>query len=341
MYKLSDTTEISIEAEITAMVEYLSARWENLPDLTALFALIQEQVSHDARYWVNVYPLLTAFRARAERRTLFLEENSTDEDEKRYLPTYDQCNSVLRDMTTFMDRVCNIGKDIDGKWDYSARVRHLYQKLLAQFPVIAKSRPAGWAGLKRNYEEQAGITDYTCSQQRIDEDAFKGADSSGSGADAFPMRTALPLVMYEEQCQGRKASYVLVSAAYGHFLAIQQAINTRRMLEEFESMPLRDAEPGPIFDLAPMSQYPLMAALLATCLEADTPSTRDEYEAAIASARAFRKLPQVEQDAIVARNRQRVSQSLGAMFRSVISETAQPDSKDEAARRVLLSFATR
>jgi hypothetical protein len=337
MYKLSDVA-VNIETEIDAMVEYLSTRWESLPDLAALFTLIHKQVSHDARYWVDVYPLTSAFHERAKRRTLFLEESTVDEDERRYLPTYDQCNSLLRDMATFANRLGDIGKDIDGKWDYSARVRHLYQKLLAQFSELSHSRPIGWDDLEKVYEEQAGIYEYTGSQQRVDEDAFKGADSSGSGADAFPARTALPFVMYDERCQGRKAPYVLVSAAYGHFLAIQQHGNTRRMLAEFESLPLRDTEPGPLFDFSLESQNPLMAALLEICRDAELPSTREDYEKALESARAFQRLPQEEQDAIRTKNRQRISQSIGEMFRSAVPDVTTPDSKYEAGRRVLLGF---
>jgi hypothetical protein len=337
MYKLSNTP-VSIEAEINAMVEYLATRWENLPDLATMFAAIQKQVSHDARYWVDVYPLASAFHERAKRRTRFLEESTVDEDEKRYMPTYDQCTSVLRDMSTFAHRLGDIGKDIDGKWDYSARVRHLYQKILPQFPELNRSRPRGWENLEKGYQEQAGIYEYSGSQQRVDEDAFKGADASGSGADAFPTRTALPFVMYDDRCQGRTASYVLVSAAYGHFIAIQEHVNTRRMLEEFESLPLRDTEPGPLFDFSLESQNPLMAALLEICRDAERPATREDYEKALESARAFQKLPQEERDAIRTANRQRISQSLGQMFRSTVTDVATPDLKDEAGRRVLLGF---
>lgn len=105
---------------------------------------------------------------------------------------------------------------------------------------------------------------YCEHQQKADEEAFSGADSQSSGSAGFTGRTALPHVMYDDRCQGRRPGYTLISAVYGHFLTIAEHLNTEVLLAELRETDFRIEQPCMVFEFDLKSTHSLIDALIQT-----------------------------------------------------------------------------
>lgn len=346
MYDLKNI-RVDIETELQAMASYLATRWDDVPDILALFTAVAAVSMRDARFWFDDYAIKTHIREREKNRRLLLQAFS--EEGGSLLPYYEDVSVLFNEMGFTISRLKDAGRDIEGRWDYSRKTNAAYRAMVAKYPTLTKARPKGWAALAENYCDFDGQEEYANNTQHSDEDAFQGANSSGMGGGGFTIRTALPYVMYDDMCQGRKAPYTLVSAVYAHFLSIAEQHNTQAMLEALAALPLRDEEPTPVFDLQVTATLPLLKALIDVSLaekakrnaESDEPGQPAEaaYQAALESTREFQRKPEKERDEICAANKLDIS----ALLKSLMStsedpaETAKRDKELEFCRSCLIA----
>ena len=238
-----------------------------------------------------------------------------------------------------LSRVQGCARDIDGPWDFGRRANAVYARALSAWPELAKARPIGWDALREDYRDFDGMREYCTSTQVSDIQAFDGHDTTSAGAAGFPGRIALPYVMYDEVCQGRKAPRVLVSAIYAHFLSIASHQNTVAMLKELDGLPLGIDASHVVFELAVHPEHPLLKAALARMDVSEVlGDARTRYLDALQSKREFDAKPEHEQQAIRAEHKARMLQQLTLLGKSETSEAsrAREEALAQRCRQVLL-----
>jgi hypothetical protein len=176
------------------------------------------------------------------------------------------------------------------------------RKAYVAFPALAGAKPAGWEALAKGYKDFDGQLEYCNTQQDKDDTEFQGADTAGDGASSIPCRIALPYVMYDNYCQGRKPPYVLVSAIFGHFLRIAEHNNTLDILAEVEKHSLDYEVPHAVWEVPqPVFVNPVLAVLLSQArasmrLEEDLEKgPQEKFLEAVKAAEAFEALSAEEQ----------------------------------------------
>lgn len=112
-------------------------------------------------------------------------------------------------------------------WDYEKTSSNLLNKIKESMPDATKLRPKGWKQLAKNYEDYDGQEEYNET-----ENVFKGMNSEGVVSHAFHVRVALPYVMYDDKCQGRKPLYTLIGAILAHALSVNSHNNEQHIIEE-------------------------------------------------------------------------------------------------------------
>lgn len=323
MYELKRGVAVNIATEIDAMVRHTITRWDNVPDLKTLFELAYQRAAHDARFWFDTYALSEAMHDKSDERDALLKTFCAD-DEADMLWLYDNCATLYRGAASQAMRLRDVARDADGKWDFSDRADRVYKEAATLFDGLSNARPKGWDALAKDYTDFDGMSEYNPADAR----AFEGANTASAGADGFSGRIALPYVMYDEFCQGRKASRVLVSSAYAHFLQIAQHLNTVAMLEEFERLDFRESELKPVFGLQVTSQNPLVATLLQIAVggpDGQKLASEAEYLESLESRRKFAEKTPEEREAFNAKH--------DAQVEDILANLGKPDDDYEIRKK--------
>lgn len=335
MYKLKDVV-VDIQSELDELVRYTTKRWDNIPEIGAVFALAAKAGLEEGRCWFESHPLWLGLDDRIHKRCALLGKGlPVDGNLARY---YDQSCVWMDALISELRRLEPLGMKLNGPWDYSTSAFAVYKQLIAQYPEFSEARPKGWKALASNYTDFAGQEEYCEAHQIADEKEFLGADSQFGGSAGFPGRTALPYVMFDEKNYGRKAAYTLIGSVYSHFLAIAQYRNTQGMLAALAALPLRDTEPELIWDLSVSTTYPLLQVavdLASVQLKASTngsPSPQEGFEQSMASSLAFEQLSPEEKAARRAANEARMAE--------IMQEIMSPESDLESDRKAELQNQT-
>lgn len=320
MKKLALPINVTTEAE--ALAAFIDQTWTAIPDIKSLFNEIRDAALYESRAWFDNYAVgFLAHDMMQARRGLLITRLAT-EDEKESGPFYDNVCNVLYQIWSNSDFVAKIGREIDGSWDYSDRVDAVYAKLAKKYPGLASAKPLGWAALAKDYSDFDGQEEYDGPAAT---ELFQGMDVTSAGSAGFVSRTALPYVMYDEKCQGRKAPRVLVGAVFAHFLGIREFMNTQAMCDALKALPLR-ADPEVLFDIEmPTSSNPLMQVLLQM---ARAPYTVEEYQKSLSERAAYVAMTDAEKAArkVVA------DKEIESMIERIRAEGDNPRAKDIARK---------
>jgi hypothetical protein len=293
------TAEIDLHEEVSAMADFISQTWTPIQGLEQLFAEIRDAAMWDARAWADRYEVFRCASQLVENREALLAPVTTT------MSDYDSVCQFLNDVRFQLGEVLDIARRIDGEWDYSRRVAQLYLPLSSKYPELSKTRPHGWDALAEGYSDFDGQEDY---DPRADRERFKGTFIETSGAPDFAGRVALPYVMYDEKCQGRKAGRVLVGAVYTQFLGIAEKLNTLKVCEDLQRIKLLTS-PHLEFEAVLGSRNPLVSVLEVL---ARPPQTRADLEKAEVSRKEFSALSEEEKRTRQAQIREKVMRMLSA-----------------------------
>lgn len=324
MYKLTDTTEVDINREVAAVAAFLATTWTPIQGLPEIIERIKDHAFEKARAWIDGHPIWQRLSAMEDARTARLEAAALGDEEKTYAPVYDGPVSLLQGMALCSRDLREAGVNLDGRWDYEKVVNALSRGLRQDHPQLGGARPLGWEALAKDYCDFDGMAEF---DQQAAAAGFDGADATTVGAGNLVSRTALPYVMYDEMCQGRKAYTVLVGAIFAHFLTIAEHRNTQELLAAIEALPLDELPAQVVFDTGMLvSANPLLQALIAMAQQNYRPDTRtpETYADALAKAREFNALPEAEQQAQRAKNR--------AAIEALLSSVTQIDRDAEEAK---------
>lgn len=340
MYKLTETANVDIDAELAAITAHIADTWAPIENLGQIVKYVQEQAFIRGRAWIEKHPVWLSLSAAEAAREARLTAALTSDEEQRLGPYYDAPCMLLRYMSLQTDALREAGLNLDGRWDYEKVVNAIHREARTQYLQLDSAKPLLWDALAKNYIDFDGMEDF---DHKAATASFNGADTSTAGAGDFVTRTALPHVMYDETCQGRKAASVLVGAVFAHFLGIVAHRNTQGMLEAIRKFSLDTLPASVTFGTRFASANPLLQALI-TMAESSIDHREqaltnvDAYTKALADARVFAVLPESEKEAIRERNRADIDEMLASMRVEDPDASRRQEAEAERYRGILLTL---
>ncbi|MBU9200094.1 hypothetical protein KTD31_01585 [Burkholderia multivorans] len=300
------TADINLDHEVAHLAKFISQKWTPIENLHALFTEIRDAALHAARGWLDQHELWAATRdmEKARQELLMQALGPKDGDAVEY---YDALCTLLNSVGSSATEIRAAGLVLDGPWDYERRVKAVLASLTERYPALAVARPLGWEALEKGYRDFDGMEAYDPS---IDHELFEGTLVEGPGAPDFTGRVALPYVMYDEVCQGRKASYVLVGAVYSHFLGIAEFLNTHRVMQDLATAFPQLHEPVMLYERKVTTNNPFLKVAVALARPAPT---KEEFEENLANKAAFEALSDEEKAQRKADNSKRILRLLDAL----------------------------
>ncbi len=320
--------DINLDDEVRAMAQYLAQKWTPIEGLESLLREIRDAALHESRAWLEAYSPGNFAHDLRDTRAKALVQALGDDDEKFTAEHHDAVCHFLYEVFTLSGEVNKQALELDGGWDYTRRVDRLRARLNSKYPDLAKARPLGWDELAKNYTDFDGQEEY---DPRPDVALFEGSRAESACSGHFVYRTALPYVMYDEKCQGRKASAVLVGAVFAQFLSIQEFLNTKRFERDLTAW-LQQQPDTMVFSLSSVPDNPHLRVI---AKEASAPRTEQEYQEALAQQRKVKAMSEAERAALVAENQARTDEMLKRLFSEVKAEdSAYAKKRDARALRV-------
>lgn len=229
------TVDMDMDAEVTAIVDFISQKWSPIPDLEKLITKVRDQALFDGRGWFNESEFTLRLMDLSDQRVKMLEEIIDDPEQKSQVFLYDNVRSAIDQMRTSAKvmREAGLTLDVDVQDKYFEQyTKPLAKEIHNKFPGFSRSKPLGWAESAKNYTDYAGQEEY---RAEADRDLFQGVDSKGRSWHLVE-KLALPYLLYDDKCQGRSPTYMMVSSVYSHFLGIREFINTKEMITAVEKL---------------------------------------------------------------------------------------------------------
>lgn len=288
MDKLTPT--LDLDAEVVALAEFISAKWTPIANITQLFTEIRDAAMHAARAWIDKHRVWeVASKMEDDREAMLREVLGLPESNPAW---YDAYCTLLSHVAHKASALREAGLAVDGEWDFECRENQVAAKLADKYDSLVEARPLGWAALAENYVDFDGQAEYDPKPDRA---LFKGARVEGTLSACFPGRVALPYVMYDEVCQGRRAYRVLVGAVYAHFLGIAEYLNTTRLIDDLQAAVTPAVQfRGMLYERKVESQNPLLQFMLA---DLSPCPPKASFEESLAHQAAFAALTPEEQAA--------------------------------------------
>ena len=130
----------------------------------------------------------------------------------------------------FMIAKSTLHDSIQKSFNYEKNVKNLINSFKEQYPDIKNMKPKGWKDFAKNYSDYDGMDELNPNELKK---LFNGMDSGTAGCSSFEIRTALPHVMYDDKCQGRKPLEALIGAMFTHSFVMNEKNNGTKMLKEW------------------------------------------------------------------------------------------------------------
>lgn len=251
--------DVDLDEEAAAIAEFIRAKWTPIENLDAIVVAARDAAMHAARAWVDQHHVWRVANDLEDQREAQL-KLALGEELASDAVMYDACAHVLKQISYRAGDLREAALAIDGRWDYERRVNAVAGALSSRFPGLSGARPLGWDELAQDYIDFDGQEAY---DPKPDLEIFKGSRCEGTLSGSFPGRVALPYVMYDEKCQGRRAYCVLVGAIYAQFLTIAEHRNNHRLGLAIQDMVAPQLKlPGMTFDQPQPPNDPLLRFMM-------------------------------------------------------------------------------
>ncbi|MEX3983765.1 hypothetical protein AB4Y45_32805 [Paraburkholderia sp. EG287A] len=222
------TADIDLDHEVAAVASFISLKWTAISNVQAMVAEIRTVAERYARSLFEHHALWLRAKELLDARKALLEQTS-GLDPRVGLDYYDAVCVLLDHVQWSAEDIGRTGRAMLGNWDLDAPAKRLATSLEERYPDLTFARPRGWADLESGYVEYAGQEEYN---PQPDRDAFHGSRVEGARSDTLPGRLALPYVICDEKCRGRKASVALVGTVLAQFMGITEFLNTQRLVND-------------------------------------------------------------------------------------------------------------
>lgn len=320
MRKLEET--ICLDDEVNAIAAYIRLKWSPLDNLEQLVQDVRVAAEHAARAFFDEHAVWEVTVAADDAREAMLTKQYGDG--RPTLCYYDAGCQLINNIRDGLHNVRAAALEIDGAWDYERSVDKVLFALQSKYPDLIGSRPIGWDRLEAGYNDFDGQEEF---DGRGDQALFQGTKVESVGSGDFVIRTALPYVMYDEKCQGRKAHYVLVGAIFSQFLLITEHLNTHKACRDLEAV-VSTLPQEHVFELAIEPQTPVLKTLIK---QGKPYATRLEYEEAVAQVAVYDALSDAEK----AFKRTESEASMAAFMDELTKPSARKSYKEHQAEKDL------
>ncbi|KVP17054.1 hypothetical protein [Burkholderia ubonensis] len=326
------TADINLDEEVAHLAEFIGQKWTPITGMPALFAEIRAAAFHAARGWFDQHAVwefatdLEDTRAKLLASKLNLGFDASVE-------YYDSLCTLLSDISRSAREVREAGMALDGEWYFERRVRAVERQVVSKYPDLASARPLGWAELEKGYCDFDGQAEY---DPYPDRDLFNGVRVEGTLSSDFPGRVALPYVMYDEKCQGFKASSVLVGSVFAHFLGIAEFLNTHKLKQDLLAALPNLPEPVMLFERNLQTDNPFLKVMFEL---AKPCRTKASFEESLAQRAEFEALSDEEKAQRRAGNNDAILQILAELKRTTTAEEDQRYAAEKEHRITLLRAA--
>lgn len=209
---------VSSEHELKAIINYITKTWDGFTDekTSEFFKTVWDTANDLLKNNYDPY-LLAEFRD-----SLKLLRNS---------PEFKINGMSSKDFPIyFMLSNSSFKEKIMKDWDYERVVDNIVAEVKNNFPFASKARPKNYKNFAKDYEDYKGMAELNSKELK---ELFGGMDSGTATSHSFEKRTALPHVMYDDKCQGRKPIVTLVGAMVGHAYLMNENNNGYKMLSEW------------------------------------------------------------------------------------------------------------
>lgn len=265
------TLQFDLIEEVIAMELQILASWINARDLKTALCDLYAKARFDTRAFFDqhdVWQLCTALR---DERADVIAPSLKGEDECMLAGYYDAIATTLSSMSNNLSPVHEACRNIDGAWDFTERFTPHFKVLTKKYPGLAHLKPRTDAEIRE----------------------FSGSHL-GSRSIEFPARITPDYAAIENSNHGKGMAYVILGAAYAHFMAISEKLNTLEMVDSLQGF-LDVRQPGISFE--PIALKPTgsrhLDTLISVCAK---PSTEGEFRQAVSDAKEW-KMKTPEQQA--------------------------------------------
>lgn len=265
------TLQLNIDDEINAMEQYVLATWSHVDDIRPALQALYTQATHDTRAFFEDFEPSMLCRSLSEARVAEIEKLFDDEDQKNLCGYYDSVASMLSQIDNGMSYVVSASRDLDGPWDFAKKLSVPFKALVKKYPGLAHASP----------------------KSDTDNVEFQGSYIGAVRSREFSERTTAQYVEYEVEGHGKGAAYVLIGAAYAHFMGICEQINTLTLMRDIQG--LFDIN-EPAIKFGKVIEGSVGNKILDTLITlADPMKEEKDFVDAVADMKAFRAMTPQEQ----------------------------------------------
>lgn len=272
------TLQLNIDEEINAMEQQVLASWSNVRDIRPALTELYAKAAHDTRAFFEDFEPSMLCRSLIEARRTEIEKLFDDEDQKALCGYYDAVSSTLSQIDNRMGYVLSASRNIDGPWDFSTKLTPHFKAILKKYPSLAHASPKP-------------------DSQNVE---FQGCYIGAVRSSEFPERISARHVEYEVDSHGKGSAYVLIGAAYAHFMGISEKLNTLGLMRDIQGL-FDISEPEMKF--AKIIDGGVGNKLLDTLISLVEPMQQEkDFVDAVESMKAFRAKTPEEQKAMANTN---------------------------------------
>lgn len=265
------TLQLNMDDEINAMEQQVLATWSNVRDIRPALQALYTQAAHDTRAFFEDFEPSMLCRSLSEARVAEIEKLFDDEDQKNLCGYYDSVASTLRQIDNGMSYVLSASRNLDGPWDFAEKLTVPFKALVKKHPGLAHASPKSDA---ENVE-------------------FQGCYIGAVRSPEFSERITSQYVGYEVDGHGKGAAYVLIGAAYAHFMGICEQINTLTLMRDIQG--LFDIN-EPTIKFGKVIEGSVGNKMLDTLISLAEPMQEEkDFVDAVANMKAFRAMTPQEQ----------------------------------------------
>lgn len=223
MYSIKQAFQFDVNAEIAAMVEFLSTRWKNVENVEALLRVIAQVAEKNAHSAIvdtelSIY-LMEQEQARGKSLKLIDESGGM-------LRYYDQACLLMEGLQRQVRKVYAHGNE-SLYTSYDAAMKSIKKALAA--PGLSKLRnaqPRGLEKMTQHYRENDKAWDIALENEFYERKTFNGADTAGATQGGFVSAVNLTMVVQVVEAHNTPPIDQLICGVYDHLVNIHRAANS-------------------------------------------------------------------------------------------------------------------
>jgi len=231
MYDIKKAFQFDINAEIAAMVEFLSTRWKSVENVEALLRVIAPLAEKNSQSAIqdSELSIFLMDQERAREKALKAVDESGG-----MLRFYDQACQLLEGLERQVGKVYRHGND--RLYETYEPAMKFIKKALAtpEMAPLKKAQPLQMTQMMRHYHENDDAWDAALENEFDDRQLFKGANTATGGQGGFVSAVSLIMVVQVKDTHNTAPIDQLIRGAYDHLVNVYRAVNGHAVLGELK-----------------------------------------------------------------------------------------------------------